>query len=385
LTSQDRIISRAYYLAQLGRYDDARTVIGQVLAKNPENHFAYYILGYCLRVGFRQHAEALDAIGQALCRAPNCVDYLVERARCEINLGRLASAFQAIRNAKQIDPENVSALLAEGFILLQWCEIGKAETIYRTILHIDPDNDEAQIQLAYALRLQRRVKEAETVLDNLLTRSPDENSGHTAAGWLALSRKNIQESVQHFRKALRLRPTDSGARTGLLEAMKSRFPFYWLYFLKKFLSPDFSAPSLRRSYYDSIDRYTLPFACLIGAIVLGIPLVFYYVSHSWVLFYLGIWLCLFLTLLHPLFLAGLAESFLLLNWTSRNTLTPGERRLATTFGSGFTLGMSLIVLGLADAIPSLIYLGYALIQAIVPFQLAFKVGATWSRRALTAT
>lgn len=49
---------------------------------------------------------------------------------------------------------------------------------------------------------------------------------HTNQGWAALERGEPQQAVQHFRRALRLRPNYARARSGIVEALKARHPLY---------------------------------------------------------------------------------------------------------------------------------------------------------------
>ncbi len=48
----------------------------------------------------------------------------------------------------------------------------------------------------------------------------------TKLGWSALERGDHQQAIQFFRRALRLRPGDARARSGVVEALKARHPVY---------------------------------------------------------------------------------------------------------------------------------------------------------------
>lgn len=61
----------------------------------------------------------------------------------------------------------------------------------------------------------------------------------TRQGWAALEQGEPQQAVQHFRRALRLRPNHAAARSGIVEALKARQPVYrwllgWFFWLARF-------------------------------------------------------------------------------------------------------------------------------------------------------
>ncbi|WP_254506949.1 tetratricopeptide repeat protein [Anatilimnocola floriformis] len=62
-----------------------------------------------------------------------------------------------------------------------------------------------------------------------LTRRPPATESAVALtnlGWRALELGEPQQAVQHFRRALRLRPDYARARSGIVEALKARSPLY---------------------------------------------------------------------------------------------------------------------------------------------------------------
>ena len=61
----------------------------------------------------------------------------------------------------------------------------------------------------------------------------------TNQGWAALEQGEPQQAMQHFRRALRLRPNHAPARNGVVEALKARQPLYrwllgWFFWMARF-------------------------------------------------------------------------------------------------------------------------------------------------------
>ena len=83
------------------------------------------------------------------------------------------------------------------------------------------------------VRMGRKV-EAEAPLAAALARAPENALTHANYGWALLHRDKIKEAFAAFREALRLDPTSSWAREGIVEALKARNFIYRLllrYFL----------------------------------------------------------------------------------------------------------------------------------------------------------
>jgi len=73
----------------------------------------------------------------------------------------------------------------------------------------------------------------------LLAAAADSAVALTNQGWHALEQGEPQQAVQHFRRALRLRPNYARARSGVVEALKARHPLYrwlltWFFWLSRF-------------------------------------------------------------------------------------------------------------------------------------------------------
>jgi hypothetical protein len=75
--------------------------------------------------------------------------------------------------------------------------------------------------------------------NDLLAAATDTAVALTNQGWHALEQGEPQQAVQHFRRALRLRPNYARARSGVVEALKARHPLYryllsWFFWLARF-------------------------------------------------------------------------------------------------------------------------------------------------------
>lgn len=97
-----------------------------------------------------------------------------------------------------------------------------AEAEYRKALQYDGDNEKAKYNLANALQKQGKFDEAAKLLEDLGSTTKD-NSMKSAAYYnqgVAYSKmKKLDESIESYKKALRLNPKDQEARENLEKAL----------------------------------------------------------------------------------------------------------------------------------------------------------------------
>jgi tetratricopeptide (TPR) repeat protein len=105
----------------------------------------------------------------------------------------------------------------------RWAE---AEAAARRALELESDDEVAGSLLALALRMQGRAEETRQQAAGMLSENPESDIAHCNMGWSCLHDGRPAEAERHFLEALRLDPLYPDARAGLLEAFKSRSPFY---------------------------------------------------------------------------------------------------------------------------------------------------------------
>ncbi|MGZ3937529.1 MAG: tetratricopeptide repeat protein [Flavisolibacter sp.] len=115
-------------------------------------------------------------------------------------------------------PENI----LKGNTFYQQSQFDLAEAQYRKALEYEPDNEKAKYNLANALQKQNKYDEAVKLLDDLAPNS--KNNSLKSAAWynqgVAYSKmKNLDASIESYKKALRLNPNDKEARENLEKAL----------------------------------------------------------------------------------------------------------------------------------------------------------------------
>jgi len=118
--------------------------------------------------------------------------------------------------------QNATESIIKGNILYQQSQFDLAEVQYRKALEYEPDNEKAKYNLAAALQRQSKFDDAAKLLDDLAGSSKD-NSIKSAAyynqGVAYTKMKNLDASIESYKKALRLNPDDKEARENLEKAL----------------------------------------------------------------------------------------------------------------------------------------------------------------------
>jgi len=118
--------------------------------------------------------------------------------------------------------QNATESIVKGNQLYQQSQFDLAEVQYRKALEYEPDNEKAKYNLANSLQKQSKFEEAVKLLDNLSGSSKD-NSLKSAAyynqGVAYTKMKNLDASIESYKKALRLNPNDKEARENLEKAL----------------------------------------------------------------------------------------------------------------------------------------------------------------------
>jgi Ca-activated chloride channel homolog len=118
--------------------------------------------------------------------------------------------------------QNATQSVLNGNQFYQQSQFDLAEAQYRKALEYDPGNEKAKYNLANALQRQSKYDEAAKLLEDLAGSSKD-NSIKSAAyynqGVANTKIKNLDASIESYKKALRLNPNDKEARENLEKAL----------------------------------------------------------------------------------------------------------------------------------------------------------------------
>jgi Ca-activated chloride channel family protein len=118
--------------------------------------------------------------------------------------------------------QNAAEAVLRGNQFYQQGQFDQAEVHYRQALEYDPANEKARYNLANALQKQDKYEEAAKLLEGLATATKDKPlkaSAYYNQGVAYSKLKNLEASIESYKKSLRLNPADQEARENLEKAL----------------------------------------------------------------------------------------------------------------------------------------------------------------------
>jgi Ca-activated chloride channel family protein len=118
--------------------------------------------------------------------------------------------------------QNATEAVLKGNQFYQQAQFDLAEVQYRKALEYDAGNEKAKYNLASALQRQNKFDEAAKLLEDLAGKTKDnslKSSAYYNQGVAYTKMKNLDASIESYKKALRLNPNDQEARENLEKAL----------------------------------------------------------------------------------------------------------------------------------------------------------------------
>jgi hypothetical protein len=235
---------------------------------------------------------------------------------------------------------------------------------------------------AFAYNAPMRMDFAETPSDDAppAVSKPQETGEPTAAarvkefvrdGWTSLENDDPQRAIQHFRRALRLRPDHHGARLGVVESLKARHPIYrWLL-----------ARSFALSRLPPVAQFGLMLVAffalrVISSVAAGVPA---WAPFLWPLLITIFAICILSGLASPIF-----SMLLSLDPDGREALNDGERRGANLLLYTLLLPLPLLGWSILTNNGLGIVVWILLSMVALPASAIYRYAAGWPRAVMIA-
>jgi tetratricopeptide (TPR) repeat protein len=128
-------------------WENSVTLWQQGVAKDSENHYAYYILGLAYFVEEYQPEKAIENMNKAL-NLSQKPEYYNNRGRIHFALGNIYQAMSDFDAAIQLDTTSFAAYNNQGAVLLNMCRFNEAHDYFIKALQYYPEYVDAQVNLA---------------------------------------------------------------------------------------------------------------------------------------------------------------------------------------------------------------------------------------------
>ncbi|MGK5642983.1 tetratricopeptide repeat protein [Streptomyces sp. URMC 126] len=172
MTTPHPLVDQAAALLDLGRLDEARTLLARRLAEDPADVYGWVYLAQCHKMP-EEYEEALAATGEALALAPEQYDAHFIRAHALRRLGRPDEALAEAHETIRIDPRGWQGFAALSEALGAWQpRRPEAFDAAVTAVELDPDSIGARYALWKAALLNGRADVTRQAVDEILRIDP---------------------------------------------------------------------------------------------------------------------------------------------------------------------------------------------------------------------
>ncbi|MGD0461134.1 MAG: tetratricopeptide repeat protein [Tepidisphaeraceae bacterium] len=200
-----------------GRLGQAEMIYRQILATEPKNADALFLLG-SLAHQAGKFDIACDLLNQAILLNPTAADYHLNLGVVLTAQARLAEAVTAFRKALALRPQHVGYLNL-GIALSQMGQLDSAVTAYREALALEPNQFLTHMMLGNTLRELGRTEEAVASYRHALALNPRFADVHNTLGAALAQLNRLQEAVDSFQQAIALNPDLAEAYNNLGQAL----------------------------------------------------------------------------------------------------------------------------------------------------------------------
>lgn len=227
LENQDENLQRGDILFEQGRWGGALEAYEVYLAEHPDDSHALCMAARCF-LRLELYGKASEYAGTAIGLTPDYAYAYYIQAFVYFSRNLPEDARSAMNTALELEPTNPSFWVLSARLLIEKVDWKGAQEAADTALGFDPQHADALIVKAGVLVRQGLYNEAITALDSVLADDPENEQALTELGFLYLHQSRWDEALKTFQSALALDPESEGARAGLMNAMRAKFPVYGL-------------------------------------------------------------------------------------------------------------------------------------------------------------
>ncbi|MBK8505080.1 MAG: tetratricopeptide repeat protein [Saprospiraceae bacterium] len=247
-------------LLRQGKTDEAIKRLQSHLGEYPEDEHAKYLLAFSYYLSNKLH-EARTAAEVLFSSDPEQPHLISLLAEIDIAEDKYDDAESKAKFLIGLDPNFANAFVLlgrvkylQGYYDVALQQISKA-------LELDPENREAlnlKVRLSDAIGQYDQARES---INELLNLDPENPTTLANLGIQMLNEGKVTEALEIFSRALSIQPTNMLARHGMMEALKSRF---WIYRLFYQYQKMMSRLSAKNSWMVIIGTYV--FARILGGV-----------------------------------------------------------------------------------------------------------------------
>ncbi len=205
---------------QSGRLREAEAIYRSILAEQPEDPNALYLLGVlALQVG--RNDEAYTLLKNAIAVSPKNADAHNMCGETCRTLGRPDEAIGHYHEALRLNPQFAGAINNLGNVYMQLGRYEAAAAEYERAIALAPEFAMSHDNVGLAMKALGRPEEALPHFERALSIAPDYPGAHNNLGNTLRDLGRMDEAIDHYRRAIALDPRFAEAHNNLGTALKA--------------------------------------------------------------------------------------------------------------------------------------------------------------------
>lgn len=284
--SQNPNLERGIQLFEMGRYPEAKPYLHKAISDDSTNFISQYYLAQCYFLTDDIKNSKILTL-ELRKSAPNNDRVYFLLSQISLQEDKPEEALSHIDTSIRIDPYEEDYFGQKAYCLIQLKNYEQALKFANEGLKLNAKSEFCLNVRATALTKLGRKSEVKETIENILQDNPENAFSHANIGWSHLENNNRKEALNHFKESLKLDPNSEFARSGMVEAVKSKNKVYNLYLRYAFWISNKSSKSQWSFILGIYIIYRISVKALSasGLTFLAIPIIVLYI-----LFALGSWI-----------------------------------------------------------------------------------------------
>jgi len=201
----EAIITRAIEYLAVSKYDEAIAIFDTLPDRDSS---ALRLIRASILTSAGKYAEARAGVELVIAAEPRNLEALFLLASIEGVSGRRQQQQRALEQIIAIDPDNAEALVSLGNISLETRSMRQAASYFHKVLTNDSRNAGALLGLARAFRMNSEWDDAEMLLDRVVRFYPDMVVARSDRARFYWGRGRYYEAIEEIDAAIKLSPND---------------------------------------------------------------------------------------------------------------------------------------------------------------------------------
>lgn len=219
----EKVYHRIIILIQLSKYDLALISLQDILARNPNDAWAFILLG-SVYYNKGEYDNAIIHIKKAISLNAVCPDYYRCYCTCLNAKGEYEEALKISDEGLMLDPMHIRLMYERAVALKALGKLERAEDLTKYLLNKDPNDDNNHRLLAKIYLEKRQLDDADSEFQKALALNPNNAVTYNDYAMMKVNseRNNEDESIEMLKESLRLNPENKAAQYNLEYLINNR-------------------------------------------------------------------------------------------------------------------------------------------------------------------